>query len=84
MSRTRCLASGVTDFCPTRLDRSHRGRNACAGVAGDGAGAGSGANEPRSPAASVLAAPRRGIARHGRNGVEDPAPWAGLADGSRV
>ena len=79
----------MTDFWLTRLDRSHRGRNACAGEARDlGAGAQAtvGSAEPRSRGLPALAAQRRCISSHGRNGAERSGGpcGAGLVEGSRV
>ena len=54
----------------TRSQRSHDGRNACAGGCASGAGAGSGASEPRSRIPPALAAQRRGITRYCRNGAK--------------
>ncbi len=53
----------------TRSQRRHDCRNACAVGIRDGAGAGSGASEPRSRIPTALAAERRGITRYRRNGA---------------
>ena len=90
-----CLSSGtvcpvVMSCWDTRAQRSHRGRNAwpgvCAMVRAQGlSGARRGTSlaelgpEPRSRAPPALAAQRRGIASHGRNGAQRSEGPAGLA-----